>query len=88
MNNAITKYFKNEIGSCNGDQRKLFSIVNNVLARKNSMLPMSESDEKMANDFIEFFKNKIERICKKLPAVDMLAINDDAIRNVTFAFFK
>ena len=89
MDTAVTDYFKNQIANCDGDQRKLFSIVNNVLDRKISSLPKSQSPLALANDFVAFFKTKIEGICRALPPVDVsLLVDTSTADDVAFDSFK
>ena len=48
---------------CDGDQKSLYGVVNNLLHKnKESVLPSSSSDLVLANKFSEYFVSKIEDI--------------------------
>ena len=55
-----TKYYQDIIEDCNGDQGKLFNIVNNFLGRnRNKGLPSAESQKTLANSISKYFVQKI-----------------------------
>ena len=56
-----------EIGS---DAGKLYKLVNNVLGREqDNPLPDGESNERLSEDFMEFFLDKISRLRAKLDGI-------------------
>ena len=56
-------YYNNGIESCEGDQKKLFNIVNTLLQRKSAMpLPTHMDPTALAEDFSDFFMSKISKI--------------------------
>ncbi|XP_077862475.1 uncharacterized protein LOC144344404, partial [Saccoglossus kowalevskii] len=57
-------YFADKIADCNGDQRKLFSIVNGLLGSTNNLnaLPIHDNKINLANRFSMFFVDKIKKI--------------------------
>ena len=60
---AKAKYYQDIITECNGDQGKLFNIVNNLLGRgSNAGLPNSESSKALANTMSEYFVEKIANL--------------------------
>ena len=87
MDSSIDDYFKNQISNCKGDQRKLFGTVDNVLGKKNVALPQSSSDLETANNFLLFFKNKIDNICQKLPPVNVSTLDTVNCTSQSFQSF-
>ena len=73
--NARSSYFTSKVDQCNGNQRKLFGIVNNVLARKQTYLPDCESLQQLANDFSTFFSEKIQKICDSFPPSNVNSVH-------------
>ena len=64
---AKTAYFKNKINACSGDQKAIFKISDNLLFRKkNNILPTFSDPKELANDFSDFFKQKINKIQNEL----------------------
>ena len=62
---AKTNYFQNKIQKCQGNQKDLFQIVNNLLHRnKDTRLPSYTDPATLANNFALFFKSKIDKIKK------------------------
>ena len=60
---AKASYFRGKIDACEGDQKKLFQIVNNLLGRgKSTELPEFSSPHILANIFNEYFVTKITDI--------------------------
>ena len=58
------EYYLKRIDECGNDSRKLFKELNFLLGRKSkdSSLPFSVSKNKLANDFRNFFINKVNHI--------------------------
>ena len=64
--NAKTKFFQSKIVDCQGNQKSLFKIVNSLLHRtKDTSLPSYTNPSTLANEFANFFKTKIDNICKE-----------------------
>jgi len=67
VKNAISKaksaHYLKKIENCEGDQKKLFAIVDSLLGRgKSNSLPSNQSPLSLAESFNEFFINKITAI--------------------------
>ena len=61
------EYYRNLVGSSGGDQKKLYSVLNNLMGRKNvSPLPNYACEARLAAEFAVFFQLKIERIRRAL----------------------
>lgn len=74
---SVTKrnYYNQQVENCNGDQKKLFKIVNSLLHRKTqSILPNSNDDKMLAEQFSDFFISKIEKIRTSIQTND---VSDD-----------
>ena len=66
---AKIDYYSSQINEKAGDQKQLFNVINDLLQKnKKPVLPQSESDQALAEQFSEFFSNKITDIRKKFPA--------------------
>jgi hypothetical protein len=62
-----SSYFNEKIKQCEGDQKKLFSIVDNLLHRKKlTSLPEHDRLANFVDSFSDFFIGKIENIRKDL----------------------
>ena len=56
-------FYLDKIKDCNGDQKQLFKIVDNLLGRgKPRQLPLSHSPLALAENFNDFFITKIQKI--------------------------
>ncbi|XP_052791884.1 uncharacterized protein LOC128226025 [Mya arenaria] len=56
-------YYTSQITQCGNDYKKLFKVTNTLLGKSNEVtLPSHSSPEQMAQDFSDFFVNKIEKI--------------------------
>lgn len=72
LNNAKKSYYSEQIEGCNGNTRKLFSIVNTLCKKKQDLsLPPCESVKDLANNFGKFFVQKIEVIREKIENIDV-----------------
>ena len=61
-------YYSKLIENAGNDQKTLFSVANNLLDRgKTRTLPEHTDALKLANDFNEFYINKIEKLRKSIP---------------------
>ena len=64
---AKSNFYVNEIQSCDGDQRKLYKVVDTLLGRsKPATLPSADSNQALAESFNTFFTSKIATIRQKL----------------------
>ena len=71
-----TTYYRSMVGNPKGDQKSLFKMVNNILGRnKLRCLPTHSDSRILANEFNNFFKNKIQKLIENIP-------NDSIIRNI------
>lgn len=53
-------YYKNQLTVCEGNPRRIFSVLNDLLGRSSApVLPSSASDATLASDFASFFASKI-----------------------------
>ena len=60
-------YYRNQVASCRGDQKKLFAVLNNLLGRKAAaVMPSSPAGFELASAFANFFDTKISRIRAEL----------------------
>jgi hypothetical protein len=65
--NAKTKYYSEKVNACE-DQKQLFGITNDLLSRKKiSALPTCTDFKNLANDFANFFTEKVKRIRDSFP---------------------
>ena len=63
INQCKVRHFKSRIDLCAGDQKKLFSVFNNLLGLgRTKILPSCESGTELATRFSRFFTSKIVRI--------------------------
>ena len=74
-----SSYYSEKINQCEGDQKKLFKIVDSLLGRgKSTKLPTSSSSFELAEKFNSFFSVKIYKIRENLD--DM----KDSVDNLSF----
>jgi len=65
LTHAIIEYYSHKVEYCGHDQKNLFKITNNLLVGTNEViLPTTKSSKKLAQDFSDFFINRIEDIRK------------------------
>ena len=66
-----SSYYNEKIKQCEDDPRKLYSNLNKLLGRKNAdeKLPLASDDFTLANDFKNFFINKISALNGSFPRV-------------------
>ncbi len=70
ISNAKTKYYKDMISDCGSDQRELFRKTERIFkgnkhTAERNYLPCATS-EQLANNFADFFENKVEAIRNNL----------------------
>ena len=65
--NKQKEYYRRKIGECNG-QKEMYSCVNKLLDRKKEcVLPEHTSPVELANQFVKYFKEKIDTIRSSFP---------------------
>ena len=63
------QYFKTFISTCSQQPRKLWTAFNNLLSRKPPpTLPNLTSSSTLADSFLNFFNDKITKLCSVLPS--------------------
>ena len=64
---ARMNFNKDLLSDCGHDQKKVYSVANRLLGRKKvSSFPKANTDEQCANEFIQFFNDKVNRIHTEL----------------------
>jgi hypothetical protein len=82
IQNAKSQYFNSLVSESEGDSKKLYSTVSKILGRdKDNPLPNSDSDESLANEFNDFFINKIQTIRDELDNTTIEAPLTNEIEN-------
>ena len=68
---AKREHLSKQIQLCEGDQGKLFGIINNLIGRAKSIsLPTAESKKISADKFCDFFVTKISNIRNDLAVLE------------------
>ena len=68
---AKIKFYSGKITDNIGDQKELFSVVNDLLQKsKKLVLPKSDSDGALVQQFSDFYSRKIMDIRKIFPCKD------------------
>ena len=63
INLRKSAYYNNEVNKCSGDQKKLYNLVNKLTkGPQETPLPDHQSKQELADEFGEFFKNKVDKI--------------------------
>ena len=63
LKHAREIHYTDKIQSCGRDQKSIYKVTNQLLGKKNEViLPSHSSSNELAQDFSEFFVNKIEGI--------------------------
>ena len=77
-NEKRSVYYKNLIASKKGDQRALYSIVNNLLDKNKSsgILPEHKDPTELANQFNDFYIDKVNLLRSKISTVSQVSISD------------
>ena len=71
ISNSKSEILQKKISDCNGDQKKLFKIVNTLLGRnKQTTLPKYDSPLTMASVMNNFFIDKIDNIRAEFPLLE------------------
>ena len=67
MRNTKTKIISGKIIELRGDTKNLYSLVYQLTRNENeNPIPERENDEDLANQFADYFMNKIQTICNSL----------------------
>ena len=69
------KYKKASLKKSAGDTKSLYKKLNRLLGKSNSVLPNSENMDKLAEEFKEFFSNKVETIRESI--IEEASLNTD-----------
>ncbi len=87
LETAKTNYHKSKLS--NLDSRQLFREVDKLCSSNTSkILPSHDSEEKLANDFANFFRDKIERVKDKLDNISRPdSIPETPLHQSTFCKF-
>ena len=78
INCAKTEFYNDKLSNC--DSKDMFKIVNELLNKNNRSLPDCDSSKDLANQFCNFFTNKIEKIRGE---VDNVVLSESVSHNVT-----
>ena len=63
INIQKVNFYSNEVNKCNGDQRKLYQLVNKLtVGKQESSYPEHSTKKQLANDFGIYFQDKIKKI--------------------------
>ena len=63
IHNCKVEYYQNQLSRCDGDHKRTFMFLNNLLGRtSNPEMPTSSSSSDLASRFSAFFSDKITRI--------------------------
>ena len=69
LSNSQTRHYSDSISKAAGDQKKLYSIIASLTTiRKGTPFPPHNSIQELANDFGNFFVQKIEKIRSEIDA--------------------
>ena len=62
IHNIRVTYFRQKLASAQGDSKTTYNIINYLLVQSNYKIFPTADNEKIANDFAQFFQSKIEKI--------------------------
>ena len=86
---AKSSYYCDKIKSSNGDQKQLFKISNELLHKnKCRPLPTHSDSQQLANEFQEYFTNKINKIRESFPPSSASAHSEDRTGAPEFNAFE
>ena len=78
---AKAEHYNNLIHDKKNDYREVYNTVNSLLFRKEqSPLPQAENDYVLAEQFSEYFKDKIDTIMLQLQSTEAGQLNPEYIR--------
>ena len=66
---AKSEHYNDKIIQCGGDQRTIFKVVDSVLHRRSVVFPTCVSNQEMAQNLLEFFRDKLAQIRNGLESV-------------------
>ena len=69
IDHAKSEHYNDKIVHCGGDQRTRFKVVDSVLHRRSVVFPTCTSNQEMAQNFGEFFLDKIAKIRNGLQSI-------------------
>ena len=77
-NNMLKEAKKNTISekiyACNRDTKKLYKLVSELTSSvRENPLPLGKSNKDLAEEFVDFFLSKIQRICDSLEVFEKFA---------------
>ena len=62
IQSVCTQVLSDKVSGCGQDTKKLYSVVNGLIGRTVvNPMPESESDKQLAEDFVDYFMEKIKR---------------------------
>ena len=71
ISEAKKNSYQKRILDSSGDQKAIFKIINNPISRKQiSHLPPHNHPKELANNFSEYFINKIKKIQCEIPTIE------------------
>ena len=79
-NLAKTTYYNGEIHKCDGNQRKLYSLINKLTnGERRTVFPETSSDQSLSEDFSEYFVNKIDNIMTDIERI----LDNESIEDIS-----
>ena len=82
LNRCKTQYYSNRVEECHNDQKSLFKITDTLLVNQHqSKLPASDDDVLLANNFNNFFHDKIE-IIRAILSCEELETQEDMLTDM------
>ncbi len=91
LDKAHVQHYQNEISEASGNQKKLFSIIQELASvHRDNPLPDHESVKQLADQFGDFFINKIETIRSEIDTQPCISQSADRFEQpgVTLSSFK
>ena len=87
IRSVCTQVVSDKVSGCSQDMKKLYSVVNGLIGRTvENPMPESESDEQLAEDFADYFMEKIKKIQDSLSSYQKYKSNHKS--TPTFSAFK
>jgi hypothetical protein len=81
-----TNYYRDKVNSCNGDQRKLWNTLSNLMGKNRSSPLPSGDDFTLAKDFSTFFGNKVSTLRTVIDAQTQPREFSQQYLNIDFTF--
>jgi len=83
LGKAKTIYIKDEVDKCANDSKKMYKLINDMTGgNKENPMPDDQSDSKLANNFADYFEEKIDKIRKELDTFDKYEPDDTCNSNL------